>query len=107
MEEVQYKLLKILQENPELSQRQIARQVGISLGKTNYCLKALIEKGWVKASRFRQSENKLAYVYLLTPRGIEEKFHATSFFLRRKIAEFKMLELEIEELRKEAGNERR
>jgi EPS-associated MarR family transcriptional regulator len=101
MEEFHYKLLKVLQENPDLSQRELAREVGLSLGKTNYCLRALIEKGFIKASNFRNSKNKVAYAYLLTPRGIEEKVQATAYFLKRKIDEYKALEKEIETLRSE------
>lgn len=101
MEEFHYKLLKVLQENPDLSQRELAREVGLSLGKTNYCMRALIEKGFVKASNFRNSQNKVAYAYLLTPRGIEEKIQATAYFLRRKVAEYEALEMEIEQLRDE------
>ena len=101
MEEYHYQLLKVLQENPDLSQRELAQKIGISLGKTNYCLKALIEKGWVKVASFRRSENKVAYAYLLTPRGVEEKVKATADFLRRKVAEYDALEKEIEQLRSE------
>lgn len=104
MEELHYKLLKVLQENPDLSQREIARKVGISLGKTNYCLQALIEKGWIKVSSFRRSENKVAYAYLLTPRGIEGKIQATADFFRRKVSEYEALEKEIEQLRGEVRN---
>ena len=104
MEEFHYKLLKILQDNPDLSQRELAREVGLSLGKTNYCLRALIEKGFIKASNFRNSQNKVAYAYLLTPRGIEEKIQATAYFLKRKIAEYEALETEIEQLRSEIKN---
>lgn len=106
MEEFHYKLLKILQEKPDLSQRELAREVGLSLGKTNYCLRALIEKGFIKASNFRNSQNKVAYAYLLTPRGIEEKVHATTYFLRRKLAEYGALEKEIEQLRDELNKNR-
>ena len=104
MEEFHYKLLKILQENPDLSQRELAQELGLSLGKTNYCLRALIEKGFIKASNFRNSKNKVAYAYLLTPRGIEERVQATAFFLRRKLAEYEALEKEIEQLRREVNN---
>lgn len=99
MEELHYKLLKILQAKPDLSQRELARTTGISLGKVNFCLRALIEKGWVKVANFRRSTNKLAYAYLLTPRGIEERALATRDFLRRKVAEHELLEKEIEQLR--------
>jgi EPS-associated MarR family transcriptional regulator len=101
MEERHYKLLQVLQESPDISQRELARRVGVSVGKTNYCLKALIEKGLVKAASFGRSENKVAYAYLLTPRGVEEKFAATKEFLRRKQAEYVALEREIEQLRVE------
>lgn len=101
MEEFHYKLLKVLQDNPDLSQRELAQKVGLSLGKTNYCLRALIEKGFIKASNFRNSQNKVAYAYLLTPRGIEEKVQATAYFLKRKVVEFEALEKEIEQLRNE------
>jgi EPS-associated MarR family transcriptional regulator len=101
MEEFHYKLLRILQENPDLNQRELAQKIGISLGKTNYCLRALIEKGWVKAASFRRSENKVAYAYFLTPHGVEEKIRATAYFLRRKLAEYEALEKEIEQLRGE------
>jgi EPS-associated MarR family transcriptional regulator len=105
MEELHYKLLKVLQENPDLTQRELARQVGLSLGKTNYCLRALIEKGFIKASNFRNSQNKVAYAYFLTPRGMEEKILATSYFLKRKIAEYGALEKEIAQLRSEINQD--
>ena len=71
--EYRYRILKLLEANPQASQRDIARELGISLGKVNYCLKALIEKGWVKANNFRQNEQKGAYLYLLTPKGYRRK----------------------------------
>jgi len=85
-----------------MSQRDLARALSISLGKANYCLQALIEKGLVKANNFRRSNNKVAYAYLLTPRGIEEKAKVTAQFLMRKIAEYEALEKEIQQLRKYA-----
>jgi len=100
-DEVRYKLLRILQANPELSQRQVARALGISLGKTNYCLKALIERGLVKATNFRNHENKVLYTYYLTPRGIEEKARVTVRFLQRKMQEYEALQVEIEQIRNE------
>lgn len=87
-----------------MSQREIARELGISLGKANYCLKALLEKGWIKARNFRNSHNKLAYSYLLTPRGIENKARLTLAFLERKREEFESIRKEIELLSREAGN---
>lgn len=104
MEEFHYKLLKILQDNPDVSQRELARKVGLSLGKTNYCLRALIEKGFIKADNFRNSQNKVAYAYFLTPRGIEEKVQAAAYFLKHKVAEYSALEKEIEQLRNEIKN---
>jgi len=102
-DDTHYRLLRLLEANPELSQRDLARELGTSLGKINYCLNALIEKGWVKARNFRNSRNKLAYAYLLTPRGIEQKAKITVRFLRRKIAEYETLETEIEQLRREVS----
>ncbi len=97
-----YQLLRLLNERPHISQRELASQLGISLGKTNYCLKALIAKGWVKAGNFRRNPDKRAtYAYLLTPSGIEEKARVTVSFLQRKMAEFDALRAEIEHLRVE------
>jgi len=101
MDETHYQLLKLLEAKPHLSQRELARELGISLGKINYCLAALVEKGWVKARNFRNSRNKLGYAYLLTPRGIEQKAVITVDFLRRKIAEYEALKKEITQLRRE------
>jgi EPS-associated MarR family transcriptional regulator len=101
MDESQYRVLKLIETKPELTQRELAREMGVSLGKVNYCLKALIEKGWVKARNFRKSNNKLAYSYLLTPRGITQKAEVTMQFLQFKIAEFEALKREIAELRRE------
>jgi EPS-associated MarR family transcriptional regulator len=105
-DEVRYKLLKLLDANPQLSQRDVARELGISLGKVNYCVRALVRKGWIKASRFRNSRNKAAYMYLLTPRGIEEKVRLTFEFLGIKLREYQMLRDEIEQIRREAGASR-
>jgi EPS-associated MarR family transcriptional regulator len=90
-----------------MNQRQLASELGISLGKINYCLKALIDKGLVKASNFRRNTNKEAYVYLLTSKGIEEKARVTLRFLRRKQEEYEALQIELEELRQEASKLRR
>jgi len=106
MEDLHYKLLKLLQTNPDLSQRRLAQELDISLGKTNYCLRALIEKGWVKANNFRRSTNKVAYAYLLTPHGIEARARATVQFLKRKVAEHEALANEIELLRDEVKQSR-
>ena len=101
-EEHRYKLLKLLHENPEMNQREIAKSLGLSLGKVNFCLKALVEKGWVKASNFSKSKNKKAYVYLLTLNGLEEKTKVTFRFLERKQKEYEELKEEIEHLQSEA-----
>lgn len=104
-DENRYKIFKLIESNPSISQRELAQQLGISLGKANFCLKALMEKGLLKATNFRNSKNKLAYMYFLTPRGIEEKASMTVHFLKCKIAEFEALKLEIETLRKEADKQ--
>ena len=101
-DEYRYKILKRLEANPEISQRELAGELGISLGRANYCIQALIEKGLVKANNFRNSKNKKGYAYLLTPRGIEDKAKITVQFLKIKIAEHEALTKEIKSLRKEA-----
>jgi EPS-associated MarR family transcriptional regulator len=100
-DEVRFKLLKLLEANPKMSQREVARELGISLGKVNYCLKSLVEKGWLKATNFKNSKNKVAYMYFLTPRGIEEKAGVTTRFLHRKMREYEELRTDIERIRKE------
>jgi len=102
-DEYRYKILKLVEANPAISQRELASQLGISLGKVNFCLKALIEKGLLKATNFRNNKNKLAYMYLLTPSGIEEKASITLRFLKYKLHEYEALQIEIEELRREAA----
>ena len=97
-EEIRYRLLKYLAEHPEATQRELARELGMSLGKINYCLKAVMRKGWVKARNFRNSKKKAAYLYILTPKGIEEKVNVTTDFLRRKVLEYDVLSKEIERL---------
>jgi EPS-associated MarR family transcriptional regulator len=103
-DEYRYKILKMVESNPAISQRELAQQLGISLGKANFCLKALIEKGLLKATNFRNNKNKLAYMYLLTPSGIEEKASITLRFLKYKIHEYEVLQAEIEELRRDAAS---
>jgi EPS-associated MarR family transcriptional regulator len=98
-DEYRYKILKELQQDPDISQRELARRLDISLGKANFCLKALIEKGLIKADNFKKSANKVGYLYLLTPQGIEEKGVLTKAFLQRKLTEYENLEQEIEALR--------
>ena len=100
-DELRLQLLRILTERPELSQRELAHELGLSLGKTNYCLRALIARGWVKVNNFRSSDNKRAYAYVLTPSGIQAKFSAASRFLQQRQNEYLRLEREIEQLRRE------
>ena len=102
-DEVRYHLLLYLEQHPHASQRELARELDVSVGKINYCIRALIEKGWVKMQNFRKSTNKLSYAYILTPNGIEEKVRVTSSFLRRKIAEYEALSAEIERLSREVA----
>ena len=103
MNDSHYRLLRLIATRPELSQRELAREMGVSLGKVNYCVNALIEKGWIKARNFRNSNHKLAYAYLLTPSGIEQKAAIAVQFLRRKVAEYESLKKEIAQLRREVG----
>ena len=98
-EESHYHVFKILEDNPNISQRELAKMLGVSLGKANYCIRAMIDKGLVKANNFKNSDNKRAYFYKLTPRGIEAKAKISVRFLARKIAEYEALRLEIEELK--------
>jgi EPS-associated MarR family transcriptional regulator len=101
-ETTHYDLLKTLEVSPGLSQRELAKRLGVSLGKINFCLNALAEKGSIKINNFRNSENKLAYAYLLTPQGLESRTHMTLTFLKYKVQEYERLRNEIEELQREA-----
>lgn len=101
-DEYRYRILKLLEADPHASQRRIADELGISLGRVNFCLQALIEKGLVKVNNFRNNANKRAYLYLLTPRGMEEKAVVTARFLKRKLDEYEALKREVEELQGEA-----
>lgn len=101
-EEARYQLMRLIHANPMLSQRDVAAKLGISLGRANYCFRALIDKGWIKARNFRNSRNKAAYIYLLTPRGIEQKARLTLRFLKIKMNEYERLKVEIEQIRREA-----
>jgi EPS-associated MarR family transcriptional regulator len=102
-EDTYFRVMRILQENPDLTQRELAERLGISVGGLNYCLKALMEKGLVKMKNFTYSKNKFGYVYVLTPSGIAEKAAITRRFLQRKISEYEALRLEIEALTSEVG----
>lgn len=101
-DDIHLRVLREVEKNPEVSQRELARELGVSLGKTNYCLRALLDKGWIKARNFRNSENKLRYAYLLTPSGIENKALLTVTYLKIKMNEYERLKQEIEQLKKEA-----
>ncbi|HUF09866.1 MAG TPA: MarR family EPS-associated transcriptional regulator [Rhodothermales bacterium] len=96
--EISYRVLKILEEEPEITQRALAVHLGISIGKANYCLKALMRKGFIKARNFKNSNRKTQYVYVLPPQGIQERTRVTLEFLRRKSAEFDEIRDEIERL---------
>ncbi|MBV6274047.1 MarR family EPS-associated transcriptional regulator [Alcaligenaceae bacterium CGII-47] len=96
------KVLRLLEADPSLSQRELSDALGVSLGKTNYCIRALLDKGLIKMQNFRNSHNKLAYAYLLTPAGIAAKADLTSSFLKIKMQEYKVLREEIEQLQREA-----
>ncbi len=104
-EEIHFRIMRILQDNPDLTQRELADMLGMSVGGVNYCLNALITKGFVKMGNFQKSKNKFKYVYLLTPQGIAEKVVMTSRFLTRKMEEYDALKVEIEALRAEVMSE--
>ena len=93
--------MRLIEKEPLLTQRELARRLGVSLGGINYCIRALIDKGWVKADNFRKNDNKLSYAYLLTPAGVKKKSTLTAQFLRRKLREYENLKIEIELLRTE------
>ena len=99
--ETHLKILKLIQSNPQISQRQLAQELGVSVGKINYCVKALTAKGLVKAGNFKRGFNRMSYLYLLTPTGIEEKTKLTARFLERKLVEFEKITLEIEQLKRD------
>lgn len=102
-DEYRCKILKLLEQDPQINQRALAKELGVSLGKANYCLRALMEKGLVKANNFKNNHNKMAYMYFLTQRGMTEKAQATKRFLDRKVAEYEKLQQEIEVLRREVN----
>jgi EPS-associated MarR family transcriptional regulator len=104
-QEIHLKLLRLLATRPQVSQRDLAQHLGVSLGKTNYCLQALVEKGLVKARNFKNSSNKRAYYYLLTPEGLRVKTQIGLRFMQRKIEECEALRAEIEELQEELRND--
>ena len=92
-------LLRKLELNPKYTQRELSKEMGISLGKVNYCIKKLVEKGWVKLTNFSNNPNKVGYAYFLTPKGIEEKTRLTYAFLKIKSEEYELLKEEISKLK--------
>lgn len=102
IDETHLRLLKEIEQRPNATQRALAQSLGVSLGKANYCVRALVDKGWVKARNFRDNPHKFDYVHLLTPAGIDAKARLTAHFLQRKIAEYDALRAEIEQLKREA-----
>ena len=100
-EDTYFRVLRLLQDNPDMTQREIAQSLGLSTSGLNYCLKALIDKGWVKVHNFSQSKNKFGYIYVLTPQGIAEKLALTSRFLKRKLSEYDALKADIDGLQAE------
>ena len=104
-DELRLRVLRALEANPELTQRQLAAELGVSLGGVNYALKALMERGFVKADNFRKSGNKVAYLYVLTPRGVAEKASLATAFLGRKLEEYEVLRQEIKALKGEVGSD--
>ena len=100
-QELEYKVLRWLEKNPNITQRQLAKELGVSLGKTHYLISSLIKVGWVKLDNFKRSDNKMGYVYLLTPKGVNEKAKITKTFLVRKENEYQQLKHEIEQLKSE------
>ena len=103
-QEAHFKVLRLLEGNPQMNQRDLAAAAGVSLGKTNYCINALLEKGLIKVQNFKSNKRKLAYAYLLTPAGIAEKASLTQRFLTRKMEEYEALKAEIEQLKQEAAD---
>jgi len=100
-EDIHLDLLRKLESNPEYTQRQLSQEMGVSLGKINYCMRKLTEKGWIKITNFSRNRNKMGYVYLLTPHGIEQKARLTFSFLKIKIKEYEMLKDEISKLKQD------
>jgi EPS-associated MarR family transcriptional regulator len=103
-EDAHLKVLRLLEKNPQMTQRELAQSLGVSLGKANFCIQALLQKGLIKLSNFQSSRHKLAYAYFLTPAGIAEKSAITARFLKRKIVEYEQLQADIAELRQELGS---
>ena len=102
-QEAHFKLLRLLEVNPKMKQRELSAAAGVSLGKTNYCINALLEKGLIKVQNFKSNKRKLGYAYLLTPAGIAEKAVLTQLFLKRKMEEYEVLKTQIQLLKLEAA----
>jgi EPS-associated MarR family transcriptional regulator len=105
-QEIRFRLLKVLSQDSNLSQRDMAKRMGISLGKVNYCLSELAKKGLIKVNRFKSAKNKIPYTYMLTPIGLEEKAKLTVTFLKRKLSEYEEIKRQIKELAGEVGEDR-
>lgn len=105
--EIHHKVLKLFERNPNLTQRDLSNELGVSLGKINYCIQALVKKGLVKVQNFRNNENKSGYAYILTKKGIEEKAKLTIEFLKIKLKEYELIKKEIEDLEREVLLERK
>lgn len=103
-EDTYFRVMRLLQSNPHMTQRELAQRLGVSVGGINYCLNALIDKGWIKMQNFARSRNKFCYIYVLTPTGVSEKAALAGSFLRRKMEEYEALQVEIEALKEETVN---
>lgn len=106
-EDVHFRVLRLLEVRPDASQREIAEQLGVSLGAINFCIKALVDKGHLKLANFKASKNKLGYVYILTPEGIAHRAHLAAGFIKRKMSEFEAIQAELAQLRAEFAEDAR
>ena len=104
-QEIRYRLLKILAKEPQLGQREMAKRMGISLGKVNFCVSELAAKGWIKVTRLKSARKKIPYIYMLTPKGLEEKGKLTVRFLKRKVSEYEEIKMQISEIYQEVKHE--
>ena len=104
-EDVHFRVLRLLERRPDASQREIAEELGVSLGAVNFCVKALIDKGHIKLANFKASKNKLGYVYVLTPEGIAHRAKLAAGFIKRKMAEFEAIQAELDQLRGEFADD--
>ena len=104
-QEIRYRLLKILAKEPQLGQREMAKRMGISLGKVNFCVSELAAKGWIKVTRLKSARKKIPYIYMLTPKGLEEKGKLTVRFLKRKVSEYEEIKVQISEIYQEVKHE--